>query len=189
MSNVIKLDIHDDDRAAEAELREHETYLKRFIKSHAKATPQEMVGAINMSVSFAESSAADAEKSTGVAKKNAADAANHLLNAGRLLLELRACVEAQGHDWWAWQQGKFSRGRKNMEKLMRLAGDVDPEAAFEEERVERNTRMKKLRSTDLERTVRSKQSADIKRILILIAALSDQKRTQLRTQLKEIYRW
>lgn len=165
MSNVVELDKRG---------FRNEADLKRFVKHHANATPDQMVKAINISTRLASMTAATAE--------------DHRLNAGRMLLELRAIIEAEGENWWTWQKGRFDRSRKDMEKLMRQAKADDPEAAFEEERIERNARMKKVRDADGAH-VRSKQPTEVERILLLIEALTGQEREQLREQLMERYQW
>jgi hypothetical protein len=160
MSNVVQL--------SKTVIR-NEADLKRFIKHHEGAAPDQMVKAINISIQLA------------VGSDNAAF--HHRLDAGRMLLELRAGIEAEGENWWKWQRGKFNRSRKDMEKLMRLARAEDPEAAAEEERADAKARMKKVRSGA---NVRSNQ---VEHILQLIEALTDQEREQLRGQLTEIYQW
>ena len=95
----------------------------------------------------------------------------HWLDAGRMLLELRNRVEAEGEDRWVWQKGKFRRSRKDMEKLMRMARADDPEAAFEEEKAS-NAAQHRKRCSGAE--VRSKQPTDVERILPLPPPPTDQ---------------
>lgn len=164
MSNVIEL---------EKRGIRNEADLRKFVKHHANATSDQMVKAINIS--------------TRLASSCDANAGGHRLNAGRLMLELRASIETQGEDWWVWQKGRFDRSRKDMEKLMRQARADDPEEAFEEERAETKARMKKVRNADGAHG--SKQPTEVERILLLIEALTGQEREQLRVQLMERYPW
>src|SRR4051812_4066256 len=98
----------------------NKTALNKFIKSHEGAPLADLVKAVHIKLNlamFADNSAH-----------------HHRLDAGRMLVELRTRVEAEGHDWWKWQDGKFGRSRKGMEKLMRMARADEPEAAIEEHR-------------------------------------------------------
>jgi hypothetical protein len=106
--------------------------LNRFIKSHDGASTGDMVEAINIKLNL--SVLADNESH------------HHRLYAGRMLLELRTRVEAEGEDWWTWQKGKFDRSRKDMEKLMRMARADEPEMAAQAEREETRSRMARLRN-------------------------------------------
>jgi hypothetical protein len=60
--------------------------------------------------------------------------------AAMMFVILRRRVEAEGHDWWKWQQGKFDRSRKDIEKLLRIASAGDPQAAYEAERAKGRAR-------------------------------------------------
>lgn len=63
--------------------------------------------------------------------------AKHQLQAGLRLIELRAAVERDGGDWWAFFDEKFTgyiKNRKYAEKLMRWARSDDPEGAINAER-------------------------------------------------------
>jgi hypothetical protein len=116
------------------------TALKKAIASHKTAPLDDVVKAINISL----------ELSVTADNK----ARHHRLNAGRMLLDLRRRVEGEGtNDWWKWQEGKFARSRKDIEKLMRMAKADDPEAAAELERTQTRERVQAHRA--LERTVRS----------------------------------
>lgn len=165
MSNVVEL--------SKRGIR-NETDLKRFIKNHSNAEPGQMVQAINISMML------------DITSSNAAH--HHRLDAGRLLIELRASVEAGGDNWWEWQKGKFKRSRKDMEKMMRLARSEDPEEAFEEERAKARTGMAKTRAKR-GANVSSKEPSAVEDILDLIEALTDQEREQLRTACKERWSW
>jgi hypothetical protein len=80
--------------------------------------------------------------------------------AAMMFFTLRRRVEAEGHDWWKWQEGKFDRSRKDIEKLLRIASADHPQAAAEEERTKTRERVQAHRAT--ERTgaaVRSKPEA------------------------------
>jgi hypothetical protein len=77
------------------------------------------------------------------------------IQAGRVLLELRRRVEAgeagPGVNWWEWFEARdFGRGRKDAEKLMRIAGSDDPEAALakEHERVRKSKEKKETADAD-----------------------------------------
>lgn len=175
----------------------NEAELRRFIKSHAHAEPGQMVQAINISLRLSGFAAANAE--------------DHRLNAGRMLLELRATIEAGGENWWLWQKGRFDRGRKDMEKLMRMASADDPEAALEEERADRRESMAKSRGahlgsmtnaelirsakTNLVNADRENEKAKqatagvVQKILELIELLPDQQRDQLKAACKERWSW
>jgi hypothetical protein len=94
--------------------------LNKVVASHKTAPLDDVVQAINIKLGL--SVTADNK------------AASHRLAAGRMLLDLRRRVEAEGDDWWKWQQGKFTRSRKDIEKLMRMANADEPEAAAKAER-------------------------------------------------------
>lgn len=154
----------------------NEAELRRFIKSHANAEPGQMVQAINISMMLS------------ITSDNAAH--HHRLDAGRMLLELRQTIESDGENWWQWQQGKFQRSRKDMEKLMRMAADDNPEEAFEEERTERNERRARAKSDGAAR--RSKPEEDItivEYILETIRLLTLEQMEELKAKLKERYSW
>lgn len=150
----------------------NETELKRFVKHHASAKPDEMVQAINISIELSTTA------------ENVAD--NHRLNAGKMLLELRADIEGRGENFWKWQVGKFTRSRKDIERLMRYARADDPVSAEREERGKQRERMQRHRNGA---HVRSEQPSDIEQILDLIEALTDQERTELRDACKERWSW
>lgn len=75
--------------------------------------------------------------------------AKHQLRAGLLLIELRAQIERDGGDWWAFFDEKFTgyiKTRKYAEKLMRWARSDDPEAALDAERERVRKAVRKSRS-------------------------------------------
>jgi hypothetical protein len=115
------------------------TALKKVVAAHETAPLDDVVRAINIKLNLAVEAANNAHC--------------HRLDAALMLLSLRRRVEAEGHDWWEWQEGKFDRGRKDTEKLLRIAQAADPEAAAELERTQTRERVRALRA---ERTVRSK---------------------------------
>jgi hypothetical protein len=78
------------------------------------------------------------------------------LKAGQLLLQLRKRIEAGEEGdvgWWEWfgnlgNNGHPSillRGRKDAERLMRIASAEDPEQALEDDNAKARERMRKLR--------------------------------------------
>jgi hypothetical protein len=74
------------------------------------------------------------------------------VEAGRLLIELRTKVEAEGKDWWPWfRAGRFVRGRKDAEKVIALAQARDPEAAAEEARERNREQQQRSRANRAER--------------------------------------
>jgi hypothetical protein len=121
----------------------NKTDLKKFVRSHDGASTGDLVEAINLKLNLAMLAHNESH--------------HHRLDAGRMLLELRARVEAEGEHWWTWREGKFDRGRKDMEKLMRLASADEPEVAAQAERVEAQLRMKRVRTNGA--NVRSKAGA------------------------------
>ena len=71
------------------------------------------------------------------AKGLATRANNHQLQAGQKLLHLRRRIEAgeEGEvEWWDWFEANMEENRKTCEKLMKIAGAEDPEAALLEQR-------------------------------------------------------
>src|SRR5262245_12143020 len=94
--------------------------LKTFIRRHDDATAGELVTAINIALN----------------EEVSANNEGHYLrlSAGRMLLDLRKLVTAEGNDWWKWQRGKFDRSRRDIERLIALADSPDPEGAAETER-------------------------------------------------------
>jgi hypothetical protein len=121
----------------------NKTDLKRFLRNHDGASTGDLVEAINLKLNLA------------ILAHN--ESHHHRLDAGRLLLELRARVEAEGGGWWKWQEGKFDRSRKDMEKLMRMASAEEPEAAVQAERAGARARMERVRAHGA--NVRSKAGA------------------------------
>jgi hypothetical protein len=83
------------------------------------------------------------------------------LAAGRMLIALRKRIEGGEVGevgWWNWYGSNFTRSRKDAEKVMRLAGADDPEAAVEAERTATRKRMRAQRAAaraETERTVRA----------------------------------
>jgi hypothetical protein len=150
----------------------NKTDLKKFVRCHDGASDGDLVEAINLKLNLA------------VFADN--EGHHHRLDAGRLLLELRTRVEAEGGDWWKWQIGKFDRSRKDMEKLMRLASAEEPDAAVQAEREGTRARMRRLRGNGAH--VRSKPD-DVDHILYAVRALTDDQRAELFTKLKEFWSW
>ena len=79
------------------------------------------------------------------------------LKAGQLLLQLRQRIEAGEEGdiaWWEWfgnlgsngQAAILLRGRKDAERLMRIASAEDPEQALEDERAKAREGMRRLRA-------------------------------------------
>ena len=65
------------------------------------------------------------------------------------LLRLRQRVSAEGKDWWEWfATSGIERSRKDCEKLMRIAGAEDSEAALEVERDRDRERKRIARGAD-----------------------------------------
>jgi len=71
--------------------------------------------------------------------------------AGMKLIELRERIEVKKElgevDWWKWCETNIRRSRKDCERLMRLAGADDPEAALEADNAKARDRMRKLRAS------------------------------------------
>jgi hypothetical protein len=80
----------------------------------------------------------------------------HRLAAGQKLLSLRQRIEAGEEGdvaWWDWFETQdMGRGRKDCERLMRIASADDPEAALADDQAKTRDRVRRLRA---ERTVRS----------------------------------
>ncbi len=74
------------------------------------------------------------------------------LSAGLKLLELRGLVEADGADWWDWWEANKERmllhGRKDCERLLRIASADNPEAALADERAKDRDRKRVARGAD-----------------------------------------
>ncbi len=66
------------------------------------------------------------------------------VEAARMLVALRVKIEEEGKDWWPFYRdcGGFSHTRKDAEKLLKIGGAPDPEAAHEEEKAETKERMR-----------------------------------------------
>lgn len=74
--------------------------------------------------------------------------AKHQLQAGLRLIQLRAAVERDGGDWWAFFDDKFTgyiKSRKYAEKLMRWARADDPQAAMDADNAKSRELMQELR--------------------------------------------
>ena len=131
----------------------NKTDLKKFVRSHDGASSDDLVKAINLKVTLSIFAANEAY--------------HHRLDAGRMLLELRTRIEAEGGDWWKWQTGKFDRSRRDMEKLMQMARADDPEAAVEEERAKARERMQRTRSSAANvRRIRPPDNAAVRRSMV-----------------------
>src|SRR5262249_28421105 len=65
-------------------------------------------------------------------------AENCRVYAGKLLIALRARIEAgeagEGVNWWVWYEKNFVRSRRDAERVMKLASADDPMTALEGER-------------------------------------------------------
>jgi len=115
---------------------------------------------------------------------------NHRLEAGKMLVALRQQVERQGEKWWKWQEGKFSRSRKDIEKLMRLASAPDPEAAFEEQKARVRDELKRSRERSL---LGSNAASDgehqgvVAQALALVATMTADERHEFMVELKDQY--
>jgi hypothetical protein len=96
------------------------TALKKIVAEHKTAPLDDVARAINIKMELA----VEADNKAG----------SHRLDAGRMLVELRRRVEEAGDDWWKWQKGKFTRTRRDIEKLMKMASADEPEVASEAER-------------------------------------------------------
>src|SRR5262245_34938217 len=90
----------------------------------------------------------------GKAADHANKAVSCRVEAGRLLLDLRERVEAQGKGWWPWfEEAGFVRDRKDAEKVIALARDHTPEEAEEaaaKEREKARKRMARHRAAQIE---------------------------------------
>lgn len=108
--------------------------LNRVVETCATAGFDDVVQAINIKLGLSVRSDNDS-----IRRREKAESLR--VEAGQMLVDLRRRVEAEfGNVWWKWQSGKFTRGRKDIEKVMRLAKSDDPEAAAEKERSDRNER-------------------------------------------------
>jgi hypothetical protein len=109
---------------------------------------------------FTDSSNKNRQLATNATSRSNRDrqyAANARLYAGLVLVELRRRVEAGEAGevtWWAWYKEHFTRSRKDAEKLLKLAGAEDPEAAAEAARAKNADEAKKSRD-------KKKDAADI----------------------------
>jgi hypothetical protein len=74
---------------------------------------------------------------------------NARIEAGRMLIELRARIEAGEVGlvgWWHWYSANFTRSRRDAEKCMALAQAKDPSAALEHERQRAREGMREYRA-------------------------------------------
>jgi len=115
--------------------------LKKTVAAHEIVPLDDVVQAINNSLQLAVVAAnqagslhSEAMNAEHKARKLELDAIGHRLDAARLLSQLRRRVEAEGHDWWKWQEGKFDRSRRDIERLLKIGRSADPEGAAAEER-------------------------------------------------------
>lgn len=115
----------------------------------------------------------------------------HRLVAGQKLLELRSRIEAgeagEGVSWWEWfETADIGRGRKDAEKLMRLAKADDPEAAYEEDKKRVREAVKQGRdgvyvnSKDAEYDI-------VSHAMNLVAKMSEEERAEFNTRYTEKY--
>jgi hypothetical protein len=73
------------------------------------------------------------------------------IECGMELLALRTRIEAgeAGQiSWWAWYETKFTRSRQDAEKIMALASEANPQAAYE---------AAKARNAEINRTYRQRK--------------------------------
>jgi hypothetical protein len=72
------------------------------------------------------------------------------IECGRDLLELRRRIEAGEAgkiiSWWEWYESKFTRDRRDAERVMAIAAAEDPVAAHEAEKAATRERMRALRA-------------------------------------------
>jgi hypothetical protein len=149
------------------------TALKLVIANHDTVPLPELVSAINIKL--------------GLSVESDNVGHHHRLDAGRMLRSLRCRVEAGGEGWWKWQKGKFDRSRKDIEKLMRLAGAEDPEAAAEQEQRQARERMQRVSNPDGAK-LRSKRNL-IEQALQLVEEMDDQQRRDFVAQFREKWPW
>src|SRR5262245_47062099 len=147
--------------------------LNKFVKNHAGASPDALVKAINITLNLAVG--ADNELQ------------HHRLEAGRMLKELRERVEADGHDWWKWQVGKFDRSRKDIEKLIRLANAEDPDVAIEDERAKQKIRDDRKPRLGAGPAPKSPPTAD--HVFKLVCAMTAKERAKLVAKIREQWPW
>jgi hypothetical protein len=72
------------------------------------------------------------------------------VECGVALLALRARIEtgeAGQVTWWAWYETKFTRDRRDAEKVMAIAATENPQAAHEAEQAATRQRMQALRAS------------------------------------------
>ena len=72
------------------------------------------------------------------------------VECGMLLLELRKRIES-GEDganvkWWDWYESRFARSRRDAERVMELARAEDPQAAYEQKKVDHAEDMRERRA-------------------------------------------
>lgn len=120
--------------------------------------------------------------------------AKHQLQAGLRLIELRACVERDGGDWWAFFDEKFTgyiKSRSYAEKLMRWARADDPEAAREADKTKQREAMQKIRErvTPHVRHAENQEVIDlVTRALRLVDRMSADERETFDAAYQERYR-
>jgi hypothetical protein len=141
----------------------NEANLKKLVAEQETAPLDMVVRAINITLGSAETCDDNALSCREKAQQCRAAAA-------MMFVTLRRRVEADGHDWWKWQEGKFDRSRKDIEKLLRIASAGDPQAAAAEERTKTRDRMARSRGAH-KADVRSKPE------VITITAAPDHRET------------
>lgn len=114
----------------------------------------------------------------------------HRLTAGQKLLELRARVEAgevgDGVSWWEWfETADIGRGRRDAERLMKMARSDDPDAAHEAEKAESRGAYQKRR--DINVGSDSEEYDIVSHAMNLVGKMSEEQREDFNTEYMEKY--
>lgn len=115
----------------------------------------------------------------------------HRLAAGQKLVELRGRVEkgeaGDGVNWWEYYEARFSRSRKDAEKLMQMAKADDPEAAEEEARTKNNEQHRNRRAADVRGRTESQDEDVVDHALHLVEEMDAEERQRFDAVYMEKY--
>lgn len=165
--------------------------LEGVIANRERAPLDDLVRAINIKLQLAIDADNKAGSQDRKAGKLRAQASDHRLDAGRLFLDLHRRVEEEGADWWKWQKGKFTRSRRDIEKLMKMARAADPEVAATSARAKdaQNSRQYRARRKATDAADRQSQLVDdaLRAVDPFMRQMTDPQRHEFMAQLQERY--
>ena len=105
---------------------------------------------------------------------------SHRIQAGQELIAARAMVEPG--NWLSWCSANIKRSARDIQRLMKIAGSDDPEAALAEERETAREAMAEHRATNVSRM---DDGDPVERVFRSFLRLSEDQRAELLSRIEE----